>query len=107
MAHCDTKATPFQCIDDNILKSSTTGLTNHTQPISHHITPLVINALGGGTHTQAHIPRHANENNFKKPGTCGLWLRAPGLQISKYEGENFDDLPNNSPNCQQLSTNGF
>jgi len=41
-------------------------LTNHKGFISHHITPLVINSLGGGdTHT--HI---ADKNNFKKPGAC-------------------------------------
>ena len=53
----------------------TTGLTNHTWPISHHITPLVINALGGRhthTHTHKHTHKHtyqcANKNDFNKPG---------------------------------------
>ena len=35
-------------------KSHKTYITNHTWFMSHHITPLVINALGGGhrdTHT--------------------------------------------------------
>ena len=45
-------------------------------PISHHIMPMVINALGGG-HT--HTNRHANQSNFKKPGTCGQ-KRLPGLK---------------------------
>ena len=45
---------PIQFIDDNKLESCRMGLTNHTQPIiSHHITPLVINDLGGG-HTNTH-----------------------------------------------------
>ena len=38
-------------------------LANHTQPISHHITPLVINNLGGG-HTDTQIL-------LKKPGGRG------------------------------------
>ena len=38
--------------------------------ISHHITPLVINSLGGGhTHTHATF---ADRNNSKKPGMCRL-----------------------------------
>ena len=39
--------------------------------ISHHITPLVINSLGGG-HTHTHT--FADRSNSKKPG-------APGLKI--------------------------
>ena len=35
-----------------------TYLTNRTRPISHHITPLVINALGD-RHT--HIPTHESK----------------------------------------------
>ena len=54
---CVTKATPIQFIDGNKLKSCRMGLTNHTRPISHHITPLVINGLGGG-HTDTHILTH-------------------------------------------------
>ena len=33
--------------------------------------PLVIIALGSG-HTDAHTYQHANQSNFKKPGTCSL-----------------------------------
>ena len=73
---CVIKATPFQFIGGNIFKSCRTVLTNHTQPISHHITPLVINALGADTQTvtQTHIHTYqcVNNNNFKKPGMCGL-----------------------------------
>ena len=56
-----TKATPFQFIDGNILKSCKTCLTNHTRPISPHIMPLVINALSGkqtDRQTDTHIPTH-------------------------------------------------
>ena len=39
-------------------KSRKTCLTNCTWPISHHITPLVINDLGGG-HTDTHTHTNA------------------------------------------------
>ena len=49
------------------------GLTNHAQLISHHITPLVINALGGGhTDRQTHTYQHVNKNDFKKPDVDSL-----------------------------------
>ena len=54
----------------NDVRDCRTCLTNHTKPISHHITPLVIYSLGGGhtdTHTQTHTHRHR---------------RAPGLKIT-------------------------
>ena len=54
MMCCVTKATPFQFISGNILKS----WTSHTQLMSHHITPLVINPLGADT--QTHISTHTN-----------------------------------------------
>ena len=46
------------------------GLTNHTCTISHHITPLVINALGGG-HTDRQTHMHTNAQTktiLKQPG---------------------------------------
>ena len=60
-------------------KSHKTCLTNHTQSTSHHITPLVIKALGIGhtTHTQTHM--HTNTQNKairRKQVHC---LHAPGL----------------------------
>ena len=76
MTCCVTKAMPIQFIDGNELKSCRMGLTNHTRPISHHITSLVINALKGGhththtyihTHTHTHTHQRANKTNFKKP----------------------------------------
>ena len=45
--------------DGKKLKSCRTGLTNHTQSISHHVIPLVINVLGGG-HKHTHICIHTN-----------------------------------------------
>ena len=58
------------------------------RPISHHITPLVINTLmGGHTHTHTHTYQHANQSNFKKTGVRGLWMRMPCLkssQMTKY-----------------------
>jgi len=51
-----------------------TCLTNHKGSVSHHITPLVINSLGGG-HTHTDI---ADKSNFK----TSLWLaRACGLKM--------------------------
>jgi len=57
-----------------------TCLTNHKVLISHHITPLVINSLGGGdTHTHTHTCVCArththtdivDKSNFKKPVVC-------------------------------------
>ena len=50
-------------------KSHKTYLTNRMGSISHHITPLVINSLGGGhTHTHTHTRIHPHRNNTKKPG---------------------------------------
>ena len=65
-----TKATPtnytirydFNC-HINERETPTTCLTNHKSSISHHITPLVINSLGGGhthTHTHTHARTHAS-----------------------------------------------
>ena len=52
-------------------KSRKTCLTNHTQPISHHITPLVINAHRGG-YTDRHTHTDARKKyDFKKPGARG------------------------------------
>ena len=52
---CVTKITPIHLIDGkchikqlNSRKNHKTCLTNRTQSISHHIMPLVMNALGGG-----------------------------------------------------------
>ena len=59
---CVTKDTPIPFIDSNKLKTCRTGLINHTWPISHHITPLVINALRGGhIHTQTHTNMRTNQ----------------------------------------------
>ena len=77
-------ATPVHSMDGKCHikaeESCKTCLTNRTQPISHHITTLVVNALRGG-HTDTHTYQRMNQNNFKKPGVRGLWPRAPGLKI--------------------------
>ena len=55
-------------------------LANHIGSISCHITPLVINSLGGG-HTHTHTNMHTDicrQSNSKKPGMRqpqpGRWL---------------------------------
>ena len=59
-------------------ESRKTCLTNRTRPISHHITPLVINGLGGGhtdtrTYTQTHTriltrgPKQFQETRRARP----------------------------------------
>ena len=48
--------------------------------ISRHITPIVINSLGGG-HTHTYANTHTDDPhriNCKKPGVC---QRVPGLKI--------------------------
>ena len=50
------------------------------ESISCHITPLVINSLGG-VHTNTHTYRCLHRNNFKKPG-ARRW-RTPGLIIQQ------------------------
>ena len=67
----NAQATLIQFINGNKLKSCRTaaGLTNHTRSISHHITLLLITALGDG-HTDTY--QHTNKNDFKKPGAHGF-----------------------------------
>ena len=67
---------PNQFINGNKLKSCRTSLTNHTRPISHHIMPLVINALGGG-HTDTHIPT-CKQKRLQETSPAAT---APGLKI--------------------------
>ena len=80
MTCCVTKVMPIQFIDSNILKSCITGSTNHTKPISHHIMPLVINALRADTqtHRQTHTDRQTDthiamykQKQFQAPVVCG------------------------------------
>ena len=47
--------------------------------ISCHITPLVINSLGG-RHTRIHTYRHPHRHNFKKPGVPACGWHASGLK---------------------------
>ena len=61
-----------------IIISHRTYLTNHIGSISHHITPLVINSLGGGhTHANTHMHTFVDRSNSKKPGAG---RSAPGLK---------------------------
>ena len=46
------------------------GLTNHTQPISHHITPLVVNGLRSGqTDTHTHTDAQTKKISRNQPRT--------------------------------------
>ena len=70
-------------------KSHRTYLTNRMGSISHHITPLVINSLGGGhthahthTHTHTHTRTHTHTQAYRRSWTeailrnqvhAGLW----------------------------------
>jgi len=64
----------------NKRETPTTCLTNHKGSISHHITSLVIKALGAGTHTHTHTDI-ADKSNFKKPGASAKGRHTPGLKI--------------------------
>ena len=63
-------------------KSHKTCLTNHIWSISHHITPLVINALGAETQTHTHIrmrePKQFQESRYARARSCGLHV--PGIK---------------------------
>ena len=62
-------------------KNHKTCLNNHTPSISHHIMPLVINALGVDTH-ERHILTH-KQMQFQKPD-CGLhaWFNIKNLKAT-------------------------
>jgi len=78
-----TKATPTNytiCHDFNChineRETPKTCLTNHKGSILHHITPLVINSLGGG-HTHTHTYMYTDimdKSNFKKPALLHWYL---------------------------------
>ena len=59
------------------------GLTNHTQPISHHIMPLAINALRADT--QTHIPtcqqKQFQETRHMQPVAACTWFNKKILII--------------------------
>jgi len=81
-----TKATPinymirhdFNCYI-NERETPKTCLTNHKGSISHHITPLVINSLGGG-HTHTHTHRYCGQKQFQETSHAGFSRHAPGLK---------------------------
>ena len=96
MTCCITKAVPIYFIDDNCHinqlkngRSCKTCLTKNTWSISHHITPLVINALGGrhrhtdtDTDTDAYTcrPMFVDETISRNQACVGSWSM-PGLKI--------------------------
>ena len=69
--------------------------------ISHHITPLVINSLGGGdTHTS--IPTFVDRSNSKKPALFNkihanihkqLYLVTHKILINKHENYQQQEIP--------------
>ena len=74
------KVTPILIIDSKchnkqlqVGKSRKTCLTNHAWSISHHIVPLVINALEG-----EHTDTHTNEQTkviFRNQARAGAWFK--------------------------------
>ena len=55
--------------------------------ISRHITPLVINSLGAGTHTHTHTHTDIRgQSNSKEPGV-------PGFGAMRYTASTAYDLP--------------
>ena len=92
MTSCVTKATPIYFFDGKrhikklkSIKSCKTCLTNHARSISHHITSLVINSLGGG-HLHTHIPTH-EPKQFQETRCVPAASRSmPGLkkQVKKH-----------------------
>ena len=84
---CVKMATPIHFIDGNCRmkinelkagKSRKTCLTNRTRSISHHITPLVINGLGG-VDTQTRIPtrgpKQFQETRRARPKAARAWFK--------------------------------
>ena len=56
------------------MKSRETCLTNCTQPISHHITPLVINTPGAG-HTDTHTDARTKVISRNQPSAVCTWFK--------------------------------
>ena len=95
MTCCVNMATPIHFIDGKYHikllragKSRETCLTNRTQPISHYITPLVINALRGGhtdRQTHARILMHElkqfQENRRVRPSAARAWFKKARFQL--------------------------
>ena len=79
------------------------GLTNCTRPISHHITPLVINALRATqtdrqTHTHTHTHTHTQKNNphivvngFKHTGIHQAFgMLCDNIDLLTYSDDSFE-----------------
>ena len=79
------RATPFSNNDYicHVANSCRTYLTNCMGSISCHITPLIINSLGGGhtqthTHTQTHAHTDVRTTTIlRNQARAGLWLGHP------------------------------
>ena len=59
-------------------KNHRTFFTNHMGSISHHMTPLVNNSLGG-RHTQTRLPTFADKVILRNQARAGQ--REPGLKV--------------------------
>ena len=64
--------------------SNKTCLTNHTQSISHHITPLVINSIGADTQTDRQTHTHI---------ATDAWTKKPGAPVLKMNSLYWSYLP--------------
>ena len=118
---CVTKATPIHFIDGkchiNQLKSGKshkTCLTNHTESISHHITPLVIIALGADIQTHRHTRKHTNTQTkaiSRNQARAGLSPACAWFKIWKTPlMSHYNDLVNkvwNSINFTKLVKTNF
>ena len=76
-------------------KRHRTYSTNRMRSILHHITPLVINSLGGrhtNTHTRKHtcIQTFTDRSNSKKPGARRL--RPARAWFKKFQSHRINDL---------------
>ena len=90
---CGNKATPIHFINGKhhikqlrAGKSRKTCLTNHTWYIAPYHATGYKYPQGGHTdrQTDGHTHRHANQSNFKKPGTRA-YLHTPGLKLAWFK----------------------
>ena len=67
--HMNAYVMPTNDIDYNCHIKAIELINQSYRSISHHMTSLVINSLGGG-HTHARIQTFAGRSNSKKPDAC-------------------------------------
>ena len=101
MMCCVNMATPIHFINGKCYikqfkegKSHETCLTNHTRPISLHIMPLVINALGNG-HTDTHTNVRTKE--ISRNQVCTAFSHACLVEKFALEFDICDCLCENPP----------